>query len=1493
MADQNAPNASQINENTQSSETPSALENTPLQFDTIETKDLATSGESYTIINKPATNTHVQYDLNQNQKYALNFPQSETQSIEQKGTALIITLDDGSSITLNNYTTDFTLSFLKDVMDAITNTTNEEEIAAKPQGEIRTNEQSSEDVANIEPAAGEQTAESLAQIEPAAGEATGNGAQNSGFTFNTPTVTPVGPISAIGPIGPTELQYGVEFNNEIVFPDEEQEAPQEEPIIDDAPEILNSPSHDTDETNLGPLVRTGTISVDYGNDSGTLNPNGTFTATGSVANGTLTSNTNPIVITTTPTGYIGLAAGVTIFELTIDPSTGEYTFTQYGAIDHADGTDPNDIITLTFGIDATDSTGDIDSTTITINVADDGPIAIDDVASLAEDVFSISGNVTSNDESGADAPAAVSEVAHNGITSSITTGGSTTIDGDYGTLTINADGSYTYNVTQTLTGAVTETFTYTYTDADGDSATAELTLNIAAPDDEPALNNPGILSVDETDIDGANPSGEDSVSGQLTADFGNDGPGTYAFTNAADFTFSGAANNTLTSNGVQVIVSINAQGFIGTANGETIFTLSLNETTGEYVFTLYGPLDHADTTNPDDLITLTFGVEAIDNDNDTDKSYITINVADDGPSIATPATQEIDETAISNTTPASVTGNLTYDYGEDGAGQISSNGASSFNGPGALSSNGEAVTITQTSNGYEGKTANGETVFTLSLNSATGEYTFTQYAGLDHTAGSSSILLNFGVDITDADGDSSSTNIEIIVIDSAPSLPSNPPIGQGRETVDESNLPNVTADGQLDIDFGADNNGTLNTNGQTNSTIALTSGGEAITITETATGYIGETANETIFTLELNKLTGEYSFTLLGTLDHPDENNPNDAITINFGIELEDADGDRDNGFISITVLDDAPEAVNDSATTLADSESISGNVLTNDDSGEDTPATVSEIEFKGSSAVVLPGVPVTIDGDYGTLTIHADGSYTYEVNDGLTTNLSDSFTYTLTDYDGDSDQAILEISLQAIPEGNLIVGENTDDNTGSTTPWEIGGGSGEINGSAGKDILVGDTGGSRIEDNSQDYNIVLILDTSGSMGSNTNDTSQLSIMVEAVKNLLAQFDAYNNGQIVVHLVEFSTTTKTEMTIDFSDPNAFANAVAYLDSLNGTGTTNYESPLQAAIDWLANSGETIDGAETTTYFISDGEPNRYDNEGALAAGTPETILGEITGSDGTDEVTDLQSYGEVIGIGINIADEELANLQVIATNDAISIDDASDLNATLQASNPLNRLSSLGDDTINGDDRADLIFGDTLNTDALADAEGLGTIDGKGWEVFNKLENGEGLTSNWTRANTLEYIRTHAEELAEESVDDEGYGRSGGNDTINGGAGDDIIFGQEGDDRITGGAGDDTLYGGSGDDVFVFENIGDGVDTIKDFNAAEDVLDISALLEGYDSLQDSINDFVFTTEVDGNTIVSVNADGQNGAASAFQIAVLEGVTGLSIEQITNNGDTTI
>ena len=95
----------------------------------------------------------------------------------------------------------------------------------------------------------------------------------------------------------------------------------------------------------------------------------------------------------------------------------------------------------------------------------------------------------------------------------------------------------------------------------------------------------------------------------------------------------------------------------------------------------------------------------------------------------------------------------------------------------------------------------------------------------------------------------------------------------------------------------------------------------------------------------------------------------------------------------------------------------------------------------------------------------------------------------------------------------------------------------------------------------------------------------------------------------------------------------------------------------------------------------------------------------------------------------------------------------------------------------------------------------------------------------------LDYIAANHQALALES------GRSGGADTINGGAGNDIIYGQEGNDTIIGGIGSDTLSGGSGQDTFKWladDLNGGGVDTILDFQsgASGDVLDLQGLLAG-------------------------------------------------------------
>ena len=155
-------------------------------------------------------------------------------------------------------------------------------------------------------------------------------------------------------------------------------------------------------------------------------------------------------------------------------------------------------------------------------------------------------------------------------------------------------------------------------------------------------------------------------------------------------------------------------------------------------------------------------------------------------------------------------------------------------------------------------------------------------------------------------------------------------------------------------------------------------------------------------------------------------------------------------------------------------------------------------------------------------------------------------------------------------------------------------------------------------------------------------------------------------------------------------------------------------------------------------------------------------------------------------------------------------------------------------------------------------------------------------------ADTILYLRANAEELAAESTGSGGSIRNGGDDVIYGGAGDDLIFGQEGDDVIYGGLGDDVLFGGSGADTFVFMDSNEGIDTIKDFNAAEgDVLDISNILAGFDPLADALTDYVNVNNVGGDTVVQIDV---SGTGANFQtIAILEGVS-VDLDTLTNNGN---
>ena len=221
-------------------------------------------------------------------------------------------------------------------------------------------------------------------------------------------------------------------------------------------------------------------------------------------------------------------------------------------------------------------------------------------------------------------------------------------------------------------------------------------------------------------------------------------------------------------------------------------------------------------------------------------------------------------------------------------------------------------------------------------------------------------------------------------------------------------------------------------------------------------------------------------------------------------------------------------------------------------------------------------------------------------------------------------------------------------------------------------------------------------------------------------------------------------------------------------------------------------------------------------------------------------------------------------------------------------------LAAAGSDTINGGAGNDIIFGDAPFTDDLATIAGLSLPAGAGWQVFQTLEGtspvfrgsdpaGDGAL--WTRADTAAYININHQELAKES------GRSGGQDTIDGGAGNDILYGQEGNDiliggdgndTLTGGTGDDTLTGGLGNDQFRLKSNG-GVDAIADYTDGQDKI---GFLDNGTTLGGSVNFANTVGSPVGTALNALDFDNTRTSVAALNAADNDQVVVLTNAQTT-------
>ena len=1010
-------------------------------------------------------------------------------------------------------------------------------------------------------------------------------------------------------------------------------------------------------------------------------------------------------------------------------------------------------------------------------------------------------------------------------------------------------------------------------------------------------------------------------SGTLVFDFGNDGAG--QITTSDDFASSGSlAGGNLSSGGNPVTVLATPSGYEGIANGQTVFTLTVDPQSGAYTYTQVQPLDHADGTDPNDAILLDFGVKISDLDGDVADATINITILDDGPRCVVPQTVTVDETNLSPDT--AVSGQLDAHFGNDGAGSFTGNGDI----PTSLTSEGNPVDVSfnAATNIYTG-TAGGQTIFTLSV-ATDGTYNFVLSGTLDHpdtTNPNDALSLDFGVRATDFDGDSVDGTLTIKVLDDGPvaeddcfKVDTVDGISKGNVldndslSADQDNtVTQVTFEGStVDVDpiNGATIGGkfgllTINADG-TYEYVLLGNGG-----TSTSSSALNPDPSDVTGTQEsLTKdgITisvandGDYDLSWVNTSDGNglgiDNLNSGDSQKVWPKGETFDIALDQDAQSVTLTISEigsnnNAGEHGVDFTVTLANGTTVVGEQQFVP--GQIVDGTISftlDAADYGGVEIASIALNSTNDGQYkGASFLLNNVTAKYEDH----TEICDQFVYTLTDGDGDSSTAT--IKFKGV-EAELIVGENVDDQGQSQTPHHINGDEGAIVGEAGSDILIGDVGGASIEHQTQDYNFVFVVDVSGSMGSANNANSKISILKGAVENLLNEFGSYGNGTIKVHITPFAKDVKPSATFTVTNADELSDSLTFLDALTGNGYTNYESPLQEANYWLQSPDPLGGDAITTTYFISDGNPNKYiDSDGNIAYdATGNRAMDEITGIDGSNEVALLQSLNnEVIAVGIEATDLIMSRLDVVDSDgDALRIDNPNDLSVALSQASPLNNLAAVGDDVIEGGDGNDIIFGDSVNTDALADDHGLTTPEGNGWDTLDRLENGESTTDpSWSREDTTDYIRDNLDELAEESKDDKGEGRTGGNDTLIGGAGDDVIYGQEGDDTLYGGEGNDILTGGSGADQFMMEALSNNVDVIRDFSSDEgDVLDFAGLIQNFDPAQQAIDDFVFTREESGGTVLSIDVSGSGDTTNAVDFVALEGMQNLDLQALVESGN---
>ncbi|NAW32842.1 DUF5801 repeats-in-toxin domain-containing protein, partial [Halomonas alimentaria] len=306
------------------------------------------------------------------------------------------------------------------------------------------------------------------------------------------------------------------------------------------------------------------------------------------------------------------------------------------------------------------------------------------------------------------------------------------------------------------------------------------------------------------------------------------------------------------------------------------------------------------------------------------------------------------------------------------------------------------------------------------------------------------------------------------------------------------------------------------------------------------------------------------------------------------------------------------------------------------------------------------------IQGQFGVLTVDADGNYTYQLDQSAYDELAagetevDTFTYTVTDADGDSVESSLDINItgEAAPQKPNLVPESEDESV---------------------ELEVGDVA----------TDLVLTLDVSGSMDEDVGGTGKTRFEI-AKESLISTIESYQQmGDTNVNLTLFGSNAINVGWKSASDAVDYIESLelhwrdyGYNDGVYASGSdvgvyvggTDYKDAIDET-EGVDFAGRDVD--QTVGYFLSDGEPN--ENEWAVNSDNGQTIQDWKNFIDANvDEL-------HVIGIGSDVSDEYLEHVQVQEGKDPLIVTDESQLEQTLTNTAQVSVSGDVSDNVSGGD----------------------------------------------------------------------------------------------------------------------------------------------------------------------------------------------------------------